>query len=115
MNPSPLERTLYGLVNCDIIQIMSMTDPVDSAPDSATCSLDVLQLRLRSTAALPQTICNSGSELCRFCVQKRESLRAEFCSSRATEEGSEIFWIMIEFTNSSIDFQGQVGETPPQS
>ncbi len=113
---------MSGLVKRDIIKVMSMTNFLDSALDSAASTLDVcsfyprcLQLRLRSTAALPQTICNSGSELCRFCVQKRESLRAEFCSSRATEEGSGIFWIMIEFTNSSIDFQGQVGETPPQS
>lgn len=32
-------------------------------------------------------------------MQKRESLCAVFCSSRAAEEGSGIFRIMIELTN----------------
>jgi len=32
-------------------------------------------------------------------MQKRENLHAEFCGSRVAEEGSGIFWIMIEFTN----------------
>ena len=32
-------------------------------------------------------------------MQKKSSLRAEFCSSRAAEEASEIFWIMSEFSH----------------
>ncbi len=41
----------------------------------------------------------SALDDCRVCMQKRTSLDAEFCSSRATEEGSRKLWIMIEFTN----------------
>ena len=63
-------RVLSRLVNCGIVQIMSMTNSVDSAPDSAASALDVLQLRLRSTVGLLQTLCSSGSELCSFCMQK---------------------------------------------
>ena len=32
-------------------------------------------------------------------MQMKQSLRAEFCRSRATEAGSGIFWIMMELTN----------------
>ena len=42
-------------------------------------------------------------------MQKRESLCAEFCSSRAAEEGSGIFWIMIELTNTVVEFQAKAG------
>ncbi len=32
-------------------------------------------------------------------MQKKNSLCAEICSSRAAEEASEIFWIMSEFSH----------------
>ena len=79
---------MLGLVNCDMIQVTSMIDFVGSSLDYAASSLDVLQLRLRLTAALPEALCNSGSELCRICMQKEKSLCAEVCRSIAAEEGS---------------------------
>ncbi len=41
----------------------------------------------------------SALDDCRVCMQKKKSLDAEFCGSRAAEEGSRKLWIMIEFTN----------------
>ncbi len=40
----------------------------------------------------------SAPDDCRVCMQKRKSLDAEFCGSRAAEEGSRKLWIMIEFS-----------------
>jgi len=42
-----------------------------------------------------------GSALddCRVCMQKKNSLCAEFCSSRAAEGASRNFWIMLEFSH----------------
>ena len=42
-----------------------------------------------------------GSALddCSLCMQKNKSLCAEFCSSMAAEEASEIFWIMSELSH----------------
>ncbi len=36
----------------------------------------------------------SGLDHCMVCMQKKNSLCAEFCSSRAAEQASEFFWIM---------------------
>jgi len=44
-------------------------------------------------------------------VQKKRSLRAEFCSSRVAKEGSGIFWIMIELLV-LYRISRDVGETP---
>ncbi len=33
------------------------------------------------------------------CMQKKNSLCAEFCSSRAAEGASRNFWIMLEFSH----------------
>ena len=82
-----------------------MINSAGAGPDSVASSLDVLQLRLRSTAALSQKLCNTGSEHCRVCMQKTSSLRAAFCSSRAAEEGSGIFWTMVGFTYFVVEFQ----------
>lgn len=67
-----------------MIQVISI-ESVGSSLDCAASSLDVLQLRLRLTAALPQALCNSGSKLCRVCMQKEKSLCAEVCRSIAAE------------------------------
>ncbi len=64
-------RVMSGLVNYDILQTIPMSNSTRSGVDSAASSLDVLQLRLRTSTALPQTLCNSGSELYRFCMQKK--------------------------------------------
>ena len=42
-----------------------------------------------------------GSALddCSLCMQKKKSLCAEFCSSMAAEEASEIFRIMSELSH----------------
>ena len=53
------------------MQIISINYSVDSAPESAASGLDVLQLKLRSTAALPQTLYSSALDDCRVCMQKR--------------------------------------------
>ena len=37
-------------------------------------------------------------------MQKKKSLCVEFCRSRAAEESSGISWILIEFTNSTVNF-----------
>ena len=41
----------------------------------------------------------SALDDCRVCMQKKNSLCAEFCSSMPAEEASEVFWIMIEFSH----------------
>ena len=41
----------------------------------------------------------SALDAYRVCMQKKKSLHAEFCSSRAAEEASRKLWIMIGFTN----------------
>ena len=46
-----------------------MSNSTCSGVDSAASSLDVLQLRLKTSTALPQMLCNSGSELYRLCMQ----------------------------------------------
>ncbi len=43
-------------------------------------------------------------------MQKRLSLRAEFCRSGAAEETSRIFWIMIELTNLLHIFRVKLGK-----
>lgn len=53
------------------MQIIFMNSSVDSASDSAASGVDVLQLKLRYTAALPQTLCSSALDDCRVCMQKR--------------------------------------------
>ncbi len=45
----------------------------------------------------PQMSVASGSDDCSICMQKKNG--TEFCGSRAAEEASEEFWIMIEFSN----------------
>ncbi len=46
-------------------------------------------------------------------MQKKKSLCAEFCSCRAAEEGSRVFWIMIEFTNFLQNSKGMLGKPQP--
>ena len=46
-----------------------MSNSTRSGVDSAASSLDVLQLRLKTSTALPQMLCNSGSKLYRLCMQ----------------------------------------------
>lgn len=72
-------RPMSGLVNCDTRQTclsctIHMSNSTRSGVDSAASSLDVLQLRLRTSTALPQTLCDSGSELYRLCMQSSVAL-----------------------------------------
>ena len=92
-----------------MIQIISITITIISV----TSASEALQLRLRTPATLPHTICNSGLEFCRFCMQKKKSLCAEFCSSRDTEEGTRVFWIIIEFTDVLQSIKGMLGKPQP--
>ena len=69
------------------------------APDSAASALDHCRICPRSSVDLLQSTVGSALDHCRVCMQKKKSLCAEFCSSRAAEEGSGKLWIMIEFTN----------------
>ena len=41
----------------------------------------------------------SALDHCSLCMQKKKSLRAEFCSSRAAEVASRKLWIMIEMSH----------------
>ncbi len=52
----------------------------------------------RLTVTQAQSVCNSDSELYDLCVQKKNGLRAKICSSRAAEQASRNFWIMLEFS-----------------
>ena len=47
----------------------------------------------------PQITVTSALDDCDICIQKRKSLDAEFCGSKAVGEASRKLWIMIEFTN----------------
>ena len=102
-------RVMSGLVDCDTIQIISMIISAGSGLDICNSGLDALWLKLRSTAALPQTLCNSSSEVYRVCLQKMYSLHAEFCRSRATEDGSRKLYVLIELTNLLWIFRGKLG------
>lgn len=42
-------------------------------------------------------------------MQKKKSLCVEFCRSRAAKEGCRISWILIEFTNSTINLKHDLG------
>ncbi len=46
-----------------------------------------------------QITVGSASDDCRVCMQKKNGLCTQFCSSTAAEEASEIFCIMIEFSH----------------
>jgi len=48
---------------------------------------------------LRQMTVASGLDDCRICMQKKNSLCTEICSSTAAEEASDIFCILIEFNN----------------
>ena len=72
---------MSGLVNCDIIQIMSLTNSVDSVPDSAASTLDVcssssypLQLCLRPSVTLAQSFVGSACRRGKVCVQSSAAL-----------------------------------------
>ena len=73
---------LVELLDCDRLQIISMTT---SAGFWLRASVDQ-----RQTSAL------SGLEDCRVCTQMSGCLCIEICSSEAAEEGSEIFYVLIE-------------------
>ncbi len=53
----------------------------------------------RSSVDQPESTVGSAIDYCRVCMQRWKSLCADFCSARAAEEGSGIFWIMIELTD----------------
>ena len=80
------------LVNCDRMQIIPVVISVEFCP--RLCSIC-----RRSLYDQAQMVCRSGLDHCRVCVQKKNSLRAEMCSSGAAETASEIPWIMIEFSH----------------
>jgi hypothetical protein len=67
---------MSGLVNRDIIKVMSMTNSLDSALDSAASTLDVcssgsdpLQLCLRPSVTLAQSSVGSACRRGKVCVQ----------------------------------------------
>ncbi len=43
---------------------------------------DPLWLKLRSSATLPHILCGSDADIYRVYMQRKESLRVEFCRSR---------------------------------
>ncbi len=46
-----------------------------------------------------QSLCNSDSDICALCMQKKIILCAQICSSGAAEEASENVYVLIELTN----------------
>ena len=92
-------RVMSRLVNSIIMQIMSYVISTASGVDLCTSALDHCRICLRPSMRQRQSTVGSAPEHCRVCMQKRISLRAELCSSRAAEETSRIFWIMTELTN----------------
>ncbi len=44
-------------------------------------------------------VVGSGLDHCSLCMQKKNNLCASVCSSRATEEVPQIFWIMSELSH----------------
>jgi len=71
---------------------------------SAASALDHCRIRPRSSMDQPQITVASALDDCMVYMQKRKSLDAEFCGSRAAEEGSRKLWIMIDFTKYSIGY-----------
>ena len=69
-----------------------------SALDSIASALDVYGISPRSSVHQAYIVCRSDLELYRIGMQKKKNQHAQVCSSVATEEASEGFWIMIEFT-----------------
>ncbi len=92
-------RVMSRLVNSIIMQIMSYVISVASGVDLCTSALDHCRICPRPSMRQRQSTVGSAPEYCRVCMQKRKILCAEFCRSRAVEETSGIFWIMIELTN----------------
>ncbi len=66
---------------------------------SAAICLRLCSICPRLSVDQPQSTVDSALDDCRVCMQKKKSQWAEFYSSRAAEEGSGIFWIMIELNN----------------
>ena len=60
-------------------------------------SLDALQLCLRRSAALAQSIIGSACRRGKVCVQSSVAL--------GLQKKLKVFWIMIEFTNFVVKFQ----------
>ncbi len=65
----------------------------------AASGLDHLWIRLRPSATQAQSICGSDSELPDVCVHKKNSLCADFCGSRAAEEASGKFYVLIDLSH----------------
>ena len=89
-------RVMARLVNSMIMHIMSY---VASGVVLCTYALDHCSICPRPSMDQHQSTVGSAPEYCGVCMHKRKSLCAEFCSSRAAEETSRIFCIMIEMTN----------------
>ncbi len=92
-------RVMARLVNSMIMHIMSYVASAASGVVRCTSALDHCSICPRPSMDQHQSTVGSAPEYCRVCMQKRKSLCAEFCSSRAAEETSRIFCIMIEMTN----------------
>jgi len=92
-------RVVSRLVNSIIIQIMSYVISAASGVDLCTSALGHCGICPRPSMDQRQSIVGSAPEYCRVCMQKKKSLCAQFCRSRAAEKAFGIFWIMIELTN----------------
>jgi len=81
------------------MQTMSYVISAASGVDLCTSALDDCSICARPSMDQRQSTVGSAPEYCKVCMQKWISLRAEFYRSRAAEESSGIFWIMLELTN----------------